>query len=202
MDDNSPDGTAACCRALQKCYEKELNIRLLERPGKLGLGSAYLHALAHASESQFTVILDADLSHNPRAIADMYAKMQETQADIVTGTRYAKGGAVAGWPFSRIVISSVANFGAQMLLRPQASDLTGSFRLYRTQSLREILPKVKSRGYAFQMEIIVRATHTGLKIEEVPIVFVDRLYGETKIGFNEVRQFALIVIALFFELLW
>jgi dolichol-phosphate mannosyltransferase len=104
----------------------------------------------------------------------------------VTGTRYAQNGGVYGWDLNRKLTSRVANFLAATLLAPAASDLTGSFRLYKKEVLQMALQKVKSRGYVFQMEIIVRAQYMGYKIEEVPITFVDRIFGESKLGDGEI----------------
>ena len=104
----------------------------------------------------------------------------------MTGTRYAQNGGVYGWDLNRKLTSRVANFLAATLLAPAASDLTGSFRLYKKEVLQMALQKVKSRGYVFQMEIIVRAQYMGYKIEEVPITFVDRIFGESKLGDGEI----------------
>lgn len=104
----------------------------------------------------------------------------------MTGTRYAQNGGVYGWDLNRKLTSRVANFLAATLLAPAASDLTGSFRLYKREVLQMALQKVKSRGYVFQMEIIVRAQYMGYKIEEVPITFVDRIFGESKLGDGEI----------------
>ena len=133
VDDNSPDGTADVVRALQKEYRDE---RLLLRPraGKLGLGTAYIHGLAHAT-GDFVVIMDADLSHHPRAIPEFIAKQRATGCDVVTGTRYVPGGGVHGWDTRRKLTSRVANYLAHVLLNPGVSDLTGSFRLYRKDAL-------------------------------------------------------------------
>ena len=107
----------------------------------------------------------------------------------MTGTRYLPGGGVFGWDLSRKLTSRVANFIASVMLNPKASDLTGSFRLYRREVLERIMPVVKSRGYVFQIEIIVKAQYMGYKIEEVPITFVDRIFGESKLGANEIVSY-------------
>ncbi|KAH0483481.1 MAG: hypothetical protein KVP17_004133 [Porospora cf. gigantea B] len=174
----------------------EVPFTLLMRPGKMGLGSAYKAALA-VTRGDFVVLMDADLSHHPQHIPEMIRKQQDTGCDIVSGTRYSLGGGVAGWGFKRILISRVANFGAQLLLRPRGSDLTGSFRLYRADVLKSILPDMSTKGYTFQMEILVRASRLGLKIEQVPIVFVDRLYGESKLGGQEFINYAMGLLQLF-----
>lgn len=109
------------------------------------------------------------------------------------------GGGVYGWDLNRKLTSRVANFLASVMLNPTASDLTGSFRLYKKEALEKIMPMVKSRGYVFQMEIIVRAQYLGYKIEEVPITFVDRIYGESKLGAGEIVSYLQGVVDLFLD---
>ena len=132
----------------------------------------------------------------------MIAKQQETQCDIVTGTRYNLGGGVFGWNFKRKLISNGANVLARTLLNPGVSDLTGSFRLYKRQVLDRIMNQDEPlpKGYAFQMAIIVRAEALGFKVEEVPIEFVDRIFGESKLGANEIITYLRGVFNLFFYL--
>ena len=116
--------------------------------------------------------------------------MEETDAHIVTGTRYRnETGGVSGWPAFRHLTSQTANFVATFLLEAKNTDLTGSFRLYKKEVFDEIIPKIVSKGYAFQMEIILRASHQGLKIEEVPIIFVERIFGESKFTSKEVKNY-------------
>ena len=104
----------------------------------------------------------------------------------MTGTRYSPGGGVHGWDLRRKLFSRVANYLADILLNPNVSDLTGSFRLYRKDVLDRLIQMTKSKGYVFQMEMMVRARQLGFKIQEVPITFVDRVYGESKLGANEI----------------
>merc|ERR1712002_981361 len=184
IDDNSPDGTIDVAKQLQKIYG-EKKIVLKPRSGKLGLGTAYIHGMLHAN-GDFIVIMDADLSHHPKYIPQMIKKQKECDYDIVSGTRYAGDGGVYGWDLKRKIISRTANYLAQIMLQPGASDLTGSFRLYKRSALSNIIGSVVSKGYVFQMEIIVRARQFGYTIAEVPISFVDRFYGESKLGGNEV----------------
>ena len=115
----------------------------------------------------------------------------------MSGTRYEGSGGVNGWDLKRKIISRGANFVTQTLLRPGASDLTGSFRLYRKSALEDCVASCTSKGYVFQMEMIIRARQHGFKIGEVPITFVDRVYGESKLGGNEVIQFAKGLLYLF-----
>ncbi|GMH77704.1 hypothetical protein TrLO_g15828 [Triparma laevis f. longispina] len=184
VEDNSPDGTREVAKLLQDSYGPDF-ITILERAGKLGLGSAYLSAL-HLVKSPYVILMDADLSHHPKFIPKFVQKMEETGCNIVTGTRYRDGGGVAGWDTRRKVMSKGANFLADFLLSPGVSDLTGSFRLYETPVLREIFPKIVSKGYVFQMEVMVRIVDAGYKVEEVGISFVDRIYGESKLGAGEI----------------
>jgi len=196
IDDNSPDGTQAILEQLQRHYGEKI-IKLRPRAGKLGLGTAYIHGLKHA-EGEFIIIMDADLSHHPKYIPHFISKQQATDADVVTGSRYIKGGGVHGWDLRRKMTSRGANVLSHTLLWPQVSDLTGSFRLYKKTVLEQLMEQVVSKGYVFQMEMIVRATRAGCKIEEVPITFVDRMYGSSKLGGAEIVQFLKGLIWLFF----
>ena len=123
--------------------------------------------------------------------------IQEGDYDLVSGTRYAGDGGVNGWDLKRKTISRGANFVTQVLLRPGASDLTGSFRLYKKEVLDKLVSATVSKGYVFQMEMIVRARQFGFSIGEVPISFVDRVYGESKLGGNEIVQFVKGLLYLF-----
>eukprot|EP01056_Protomagalhaensia_sp_Gyna25_P000607 Protomagalhaensia_sp_Gyna_25__606@NODE_1286_length_1980_cov_703_193199_g349_i2_p1_GENE_NODE_1286_length_1980_cov_703_193199_g349_i2NODE_1286_length_1980_cov_703_193199_g349_i2_p1_ORF_typecomplete_len242_score46_95Glycos_transf_2/PF00535_26/4_8e33Glyco_tranf_2_3/PF13641_6/1_4e23Glyco_transf_21/PF13506_6/1_9e05Glyco_tranf_2_2/PF10111_9/0_0028NTP_transferase/PF00483_23/0_02_NODE_1286_length_1980_cov_703_193199_g349_i27651490 len=198
VDDNSPDGTADVFAKLQQTYP-EVQMHILKRPGKLGLGSAYMDALK-AVKGKFVILMDADLSHHPKFIPVMIDAQKKHQADVVSGTRYSLGGGVHGWDIKRIFISRTANFLAHLLLEPKCSDLTGSFRLYRYEVLEAIMKQMISRGYVFQMEVITRASRMGLNIKEVPISFVDRIYGESKLGPMEIAEYVKGLLLLFWEL--
>lgn len=187
IDDASPDGTQDIVRQLQKLYGED-RILLRPRSAKLGLGTAYVHGLKHAS-GDFIIIMDADLSHHPKYLPDFIRKQEETGADIVTGTRYMKGGGVYGWDLRRKLTSRGANVLAQTFLWPGVSDLTGSFRLYKKGVFEELVNACVSKGYVFQMELIVRASRKSCRIEEVPITFVDRVYGVSKLGGSEIVQY-------------
>ena len=126
--------------------------------------------------------------------------MESSGADLVTGTRYLPGGGVYGWDLNRKMTSRVANFMAATLLNPAASDLTGSFRLYKKTVLEKIMPLVKSRGYVFQMEIITRAQYMGFDMEEIPITFPDRIFGESKLGANEIVSYLKGLVDLFLDI--
>ena len=193
VDDASPDGTLAVAQSLQQHF----NVHIVARKGKLGLGTAYRDGLQVAT-GQRVVLMDADLSHHPKFILSMIDTMNKTGCDIVTGTRYAPGGGVAGWDLKRKITSKGANILADLLLNPGVSDLTGSFRLYTKDAIEDILPRVTCTGYAFQMEIIVLARKAGYRIEEVPITFVDRIYGESKLGTREIILYLKGLLTLFF----
>lgn len=195
IDDGSPDKTLEVAKQLQKIYGEE-KIVLRPREKKLGLGTAYIHGIKHAT-GNFIIIMDADLSHHPKYIPEFIKKQKEGNLDIVSGTRYSGNGGVYGWDLKRKVISRGANYLTQILLRPGASDLTGSFRLYRKEVLQKLVKACVSKGYVFQMEMIVRARQFGFTIGEVPISFVDRVYGESKLGGNEIVQFAKGLLYLF-----
>ncbi|XP_013097293.1 dolichol-phosphate mannosyltransferase subunit 1 [Stomoxys calcitrans] len=195
IDDNSPDGTLEVAKDLQKIYGED-KIVLRPRSGKLGLGTAYMHGIQHAT-GDFIIIMDADLSHHPKFIPEFIELQKKHNYDIVSGTRYLGNGGVSGWDFKRKLISRGANFLSQLLLRPRASDLTGSFRLYKRRVLEMCIASCVSKGYVFQMEMLVRARQFDYTIGEVPITFVDRVYGESKLGGTEIIQFAKNLLYLF-----
>ena len=195
IDDGSPDGTLEAAKQLEKIYGSD-KIVLRPREKKLGLGTAYIHGIKHA-QGDFIIIMDADLSHHPKYIPQFIQKQKEGNYDVVSGTRYIGDGGVNGWDFKRKLTSRGANYLTQVLLRPGASDLTGSFRLYKKDVLQKLVESCVSKGYVFQMEMIVRARKLGYTIGEVPITFVDRLYGESKLGGNEIFQFVKGLLYLF-----
>jgi len=196
IDDGSPDGTLDVAKQLQEIYGQD-KIVLRPREKKLGLGTAYVHGIKHA-KGDFIIIMDADLSHHPKFIPQMIALQEAQNYDLVSGTRYRGTEAgVYGWDLKRKIISRGANYLTQILLRPNASDLTGSFRLYKKEVLDALVKSCVSKGYVFQMEMIVRARQHGFSIGEVPITFVDRIYGESKISGSEIFQFAKGLLNLF-----
>lgn len=187
VDDNSPDGTGDVALKLQGIYGVK-KITLHSRPGKLGLGSAYIDGLK-ICKGNYVFLMDADMSHHPVHMIDFIRKQKSGDFDVVTGTRYAQGGGVAGWDLKRILTSRGANLLANILLSPGVSDLTGSFRLYKKNVLEDLIKSVQGRSYVFQMEIIVLACKKGYSVAEVPIVFVDRIYGESKLGATEIVSY-------------
>ncbi|KAI3384100.1 hypothetical protein SNEBB_006453 [Seison nebaliae] len=188
IDDNSPDGTFEIARDLQKFYGEQ-KIVLRSREKKLGLGTAYIYGM-EVAKGDYVIIMDADLSHHPKFIPEFINLREKHNYDIVTGTRYSGNGGVYGWDVRRKIISRTANYITQILLRPGVSDLTGSFRLYRAESLKKLMSLCQSKGYVFQMEMMVRASKENMTIGEVPITFVDRIYGESKLDNGEIIGFA------------
>ncbi|KAF1947603.1 nucleotide-diphospho-sugar transferase [Clathrospora elynae] len=197
VDDGSPDGTQEIAAQLQKLYTPQ-RIQIRARAGKLGLGTAYVHGLQYAT-GNYVIIMDADFSHHPKFIAPMIALQKTKNYDIVTGTRYAGDGGVYGWDLKRKFVSRGANLFADTVLRPGVSDLTGSFRLYKKEVLQKVIRSTESKGYSFQMEMMVRAKAMGCTVAEVPISFVDRVYGESKLGGDEIVEYAKGVLNLWLK---
>lgn len=197
IDDGSPDGTQDVAKQLISAYntKSQQRIVLKTRTGKLGLGTAYVHGLQFA-QGNFVIIMDADFSHHPKFLPQMIQKQKEGDWDIVTGTRYAGDGGVFGWDLKRKMVSRGANLFADTVLRPGVSDLTGSFRLYKKAVLQEVINRTESKGYTFQMEMMVRAKGMGFRVAEVPISFVDRVYGESKLGGEEIVEYLKGVLSL------
>eukprot|EP01071_Lankesteria_metandrocarpae_P007071 Lankesteria_metandrocarpae@DN4568_c0_g1_i3.p3 len=201
VDDNSPDKTSEVVEELIPIFEDQFDLCLLKRPGKLGLGSAYIDGFSKLAKGELIALMDADLSHHPKYIPEFIEALNTTQADIVSGSRYIQNGGVCGWNWRRIIISKIANHVARLLLNPPISDLTGAYRIYRRSAFQTIFPKLlKSKGYVFQMEAVVRASAMGLSIIERPIKFVDRLFGSSKLGPNEVFLYLQTLFKLFWEL--
>ncbi|HMP02014.1 MAG TPA: polyprenol monophosphomannose synthase [Gemmatales bacterium] len=192
IDDASPDGTGALADALAAA---DPQIKVLHRSGKLGLGTAILTGMSYATahEYDFFINLDADFSHDPKylpAMADRAAA-----ADVVIGSRYIPGGGVRNWPWSRYLISRLVNVLCRVLLGLPANDVSGGYRCYRTDLLRRLrLVDLRSRGYSFQEEMLYRCKQAGAGIREVPIVFVDRDRGQSKVNVHEmVRSLAVLL---------
>jgi dolichol-phosphate mannosyltransferase len=178
VDDGSPDGTAARVKAWQ---QKSPRVHLIERPGKLGLGSAYRdgfrYALAQGAEYIFE--MDADFSHDPDAIGDFLAAAGD--ADIVLGSRYLHGVTVMNWPLSRLILSYSANVYTRIITGMPVKDATGGFKCFRRKALEAVrLDRVRTEGYGFQIEMSFRCWRRGFRIKEIPIVFVDRRAGISK----------------------
>jgi dolichol-phosphate mannosyltransferase len=186
-DDNSPDGTGALA---DRMAEQDDQVHVLHRPGKLGLGAAYLDAFGWGLEHGFDVLveMDADGSHQPEQLPSLLARI-EAGADLVLGSRWVPGGQVQNWPAHREVLSRGGNTYARLLLGIPLRDATGGYRAFRAQALRELdLGTVASQGYCFQVDLALRAVDRGLRVEEVPITFVERELGASKMSRSIVAE--------------
>ena len=180
VDDNSPDGTAAI---VERRMQAEKRIHLLKRPGKMGLGSAYRDGFRYALQNgaEYIFEMDADFSHDPGAIGE-FLKAAEN-ADIVLGSRYIKGVTVMNWPLSRLILSYSANVYSRIVTGLPLRDATGGYKCFRRRALEGIrLDKVQSEGYSFQIEMSFRCWKKGFRIVEIPIIFVDRQLGTSKMN--------------------
>ena len=189
IDDSSPDGTAEIVKNLHTKYD---NILLYTRPQKSGLGSAIIDGfnifLSSKTPPKFIVTMDADYSHNPKTIPDLLSKMHPG-CGIIIGSRYCKGGKITGWPLTRKIISQAANFIARVLLSFSVQDCTSGFRCYSSSFLKETLGTLKSQTYEIQIETIQQALLKHFSVEEVPITFVNRKLGKSKLTLTEARSF-------------
>jgi dolichol-phosphate mannosyltransferase len=188
IDDNSPDGTADIVKELQKTFN---NLHLIERPGKLGLGTAYIAGFKWALKRNYTYIyeMDADFSHNPLDLLKLYQACSENGADLAIGSRYISGVNVVNWPLSRVLMSYMASIYVRFITGMKVKDTTAGFKCYKKEVLQKInLEKIRSVGYGFQIEMKFKTWILGYKIIEVPIIFTDRKLGASKMSggiFNE-----------------
>jgi dolichol-phosphate mannosyltransferase len=188
IDDNSPDGTANLVKLMQPSYP---NLYLIERQGKLGLGTAYIAGFRWALEKDYTFIyeMDADFSHDPRDLIRLYKACNEDGADLAIGSRYISGVNVVNWPLSRVLMSYIASIYVRLITGMKIMDTTAGFKCYKREVLESIHPdKIRSVGYGFQIEMKFTAWKLGYKIVEVPIIFTDRKMGASKMTggiFNE-----------------
>lgn len=183
IDDNSPDGTAEVVRALQPKYTGRLH--LLERPGKQGLGTAYIAGFRWALDAGYSYIfeMDCDFSHPPEKLIELYLACHSGGADVAVGSRYVRGGRVRNWPLGRIAMSYGASLYVRMITWMPIKDTTAGFVCYRREVLESIdLEAIRFRGYAFQIEMKYTAHALGFKIVEVPITFTDRVLGTSKMS--------------------
>jgi len=187
VDDNSPDGTGTLADGLAEANPR---IHVLHREGKLGLGTAYLAGFRWAIEHRYDYAfeMDADFSHDPAHLKDFLQAI--ATADVVLGSRYLGGRVtVVNWPMGRLLLSYCANIYARWITGLRIWDLTGGFKCFRRHVLEALdLSQVRSNGYAFQIEMSVRAWRKGFKLAEIPIVFVDRLEGQSKMSKAIVRE--------------
>ncbi|PKO95746.1 MAG: dolichyl-phosphate beta-D-mannosyltransferase [Bacteroidetes bacterium HGW-Bacteroidetes-7] len=182
IDDGSPDGTATIVKGLQTQFSDSLF--LMEREGKQGLGSAYIAGFKYSIEKgyNYTFEMDADFSHNPADLIKLYNACR-TEADLAIGSRYCNGVSVINWPIGRVVMSYFASSYVRAVLGIKIYDTTAGFKCYRRDLLQAIdLEKVKMRGYGFQIEMKYTSHKLGYKIKEVPIIFIDRTEGTSKMS--------------------
>ena len=187
VDDNSPDGTG---RVADEMAGTNPRIHVLHRPGKLGLGTAYLAGFRWALDRDYAFVfeMDADFSHDPKHLPQFLAAIED--ADLVLGSRYLGGRVtVVNWPMPRLLLSYFANIYARVVTGVRLGDATGGFKCFRRRVLEGIdLGAVRSNGYAFQIEMSTRAARRGFRIVEIPIVFVDRTDGVSKMSKSIVRE--------------
>ncbi len=188
IDDNSPDGTADIVKSLQVTFP---NLYLIERPGKLGLGTAYIAGFKWALDRNYDYIyeMDADFSHDPCDLVRLFNACEIEGADLAIGSRYISGVNVVNWPLSRVLMSYMASIYVRLITGMKIMDTTAGFKCYRKEVLENIKPEhIKSVGYGFQIEMKFTAWKMGYKIVEVPIIFTDRKLGASKMTggiFNE-----------------
>ncbi len=183
IDDGSPDGTAAIVKGLQAEFPGSLH--LVERSGKQGLGTAYISgfnwAIAHSYD--YIIEMDADFSHNPADLPRLYRACCEDGADLAIGSRYCNGISVINWPIGRVIMSYYASAYVRRVLGMKVYDCTAGFKCYRRKLLETIdFDRIRMRGYGFQIEMKYNAYKLGFKIKEVPIIFVDRTEGTSKMS--------------------
>jgi len=186
VDDNSPDGTGAHVKDLQKTFS---NLHLLEREGKLGLGTAYVAGFKFALQNGYEFIfeMDADFSHDPKEIPKFLTVIED--ADLVIGSRYITGVNVVNWPLRRLFLSYFANRYTSIVTGLPLCDSTGGYKCFRRIVLESInLDNVKSGGYSFQIEISFKAWKKGFRIKEIPIIFIDRAVGKSKMSKAIIRE--------------
>jgi dolichol-phosphate mannosyltransferase len=197
VDDNSPDGTARAVRDLPWCGTR---VEVLERPRKMGLGSAYIAGFKWGLEQGYPLLfeMDADFSHSPQSLQEFLAHVE--QADVVLGSRYLNGITVVNWPLSRLFLSVGANLYARVLTGLPIRDCTGGFKCFRREVLEAIpLDRIRSDGYSFQIEVNWHCWKRGFRLREIPILFVDRRIGESKMNKRIIWEAALLVWKLRFS---
>jgi len=186
VDDNSPDGTGDYVKQLG---EKDDNIHVLQRPGKMGLGTAYVDGFKYMIKNgyDFAVQMDADFSHNPEVIKTFMKEAEEH--DLIIGSRYTSGVNVVNWPMKRLLLSYFANKYTKVVTGLPVDDATGGFKCFKKQVLEAIdLDNIHSNGYSFQIEMNFKAWKKGFKLKEVPIVFIDRVEGTSKMSKKIVHE--------------
>lgn len=191
IDDGSKDGTPDLVRAAAE--RKPGRVHLLERPGKMGLGTAYVTGFRWALERDYDVVceMDADLSHQPADLPSLVAPIAAGDADLAIGSRYIGGVRIINWPLSRLFLSYGAGVYTRFITRLPVQDVTSGFKCFHRRVLERIpLDRVKSNGYSFQIEMNYRAWKSGFRLVEVPIVFIERVEGSSKMSKAIVREAA------------
>lgn len=189
VDDGSPDGTADIVRDMMQTQQERLHI--MERSGKLGLGTAYIAGFRWGLERDYDYLfeMDADFSHNPKDLVRLLEACQKPGVDVVVGSRYIKGGKLENWPFDRIALSYGASLYVRMVTWMPVNDPTAGFICYSRKVLETIdLDKIRFVGYAFQIEMKYAAYSLGFKIKEIPITFTDRVEGESKMNTSIISE--------------
>jgi len=183
VDDGSPDGTADIVKKIQKSYSKKLHI--VERTGKLGLGTAYIYGFKWALKNNYDYIfeMDADFSHDPDDLIRLYKACHEEKGDVAIGSRYIKGVNIVNWPMSRLLMSFFASKYVKIITGMPIQDSTAGFKCYKRSVLEKInLEKIQFVGYAFQIEMKFTAWKYGFNVVEVPVIFTDRQEGASKMS--------------------
>ena len=199
IDDNSPDGTAALVESMNN-----KNVFLLKRERKLGLGTAYVEGFKCAIEYNYDLVyeMDADFSHDPKYLPGFIKKIDEGY-DLVIGSRYVRGVSVLNWPISRLILSYVASIYTRVITGLPVKDTTAGFMCYRVSALSLInLEKVRSNGYSFQIEMKYKMYKRGFKVTEIPILFIDRTEGKSKMSRGVVFEALFMVWKLKFKTLF
>jgi dolichol-phosphate mannosyltransferase len=199
VDDGSPDGTAQIVRDLQTEPNYTNRLHLLEREGKLGLGTAYVAGFRWGLARNYAYLfeMDCDFSHNPLDLPRLLAPCRNNQADLAIGSRYITGVNVVNWPMSRVLLSYFASVYVRWITGMQLRDATAGFKCYKAEVLETILrEQIRFVGYAFQIEMKFRAFKYGFRIIEVPIIFTDREKGNSKMSPNIIREAIFGVISL------
>ena len=183
VDDGSPDGTADIVKKIQKSYSK--NLHIVERTGKLGLGTAYIYGFKWALKNNYDYIfeMDADFSHDPDDLIRLYKACHEEKGDVAIGSRYIKGVNIVNWPMSRLLMSFFASKYVKIITGMPIHDSTAGFKCYKRSVLEKInLEKIQFVGYAFQIEMKFTAWKYGFNVVEVPVIFTDRQEGVSKMS--------------------
>ena len=186
VDDNSPDGTS---KIVEEIARRDHKVNLIKRKAKMGLGTAYITGFKYAIERKYDYIfeMDADFSHDPKEIPNFLETIKDY--DLVIGSRYIKGVNVVNWPMRRLILSYGANIYTRLITGMPVKDSTGGYKCFRRKVLESIdLDKIHSGGYAFQIEINYKAWKKGFRLTEIPIVFVDRIEGRSKMSKKIVRE--------------